>query len=302
MIVVRVMGGLGNQMFQVAYARSLALEYGEDVYLDISAYDKYKIRNFSLSNLQVSDLVQYDEKILFSSPQRLFLRSTQKMYHIYQKITKTLTEIDRYGQFPFRLLTKYGLYYNFDRYYYASRPSKARLKCVYGYFQSEKYFKKYKQQISEELKVKNSVSPRERDILDAIIQENAIAVSLRLGDDYRNSTSLNVCDEDYFINAMDKIYKVHPDAVFYVFSDDIDRAKKFNFNYPVRFVEGFKDYESLRLMYSCKHFVISNSSFSWWGAYLAEHPDKMVIAPDRWYNDTRVKPDIYWDGLTLIKI
>lgn len=297
MIVVRVMGGLGNQMFQVAYARMLALEFDEEIYLDLSGYESYKIRNFSLSNLKISDFFQYENNLLISRRQRMLLRTTQKMYHIYQKLAKMLTNTDQFGKHPFMLLSKWGLYYNFDRYYYESKPSNAHLKSVYGYFQSEKYFQKYKQQISEELKVKQPLSKMEIDLLDGITKNNSVAVSMRLGDDYIKSSSLNVCNEKYFIDAMEEIYKVHPNANFYVFSDDIERARKINFKYPVRFIEGFQDYESLRLMYSCKHFIISNSSFSWWGAYLADNPDKLIIAPDHWYNNCKIEPSIYYDSM-----
>lgn len=126
---------------------------------------------------------------------------------------------------------------------------------------------------------------------------------MRLGDDYINSPTLNVCKEDYYYRGMDYIYSKNKDAVFYIFSDSIDRVKQqFKFKYPVRYIDGFKDYESLRLMYSCKHFVISNSSFSWWGAYLAENKNKIIVAPNKWYNNTKEKPDIYFNEMTLLEV
>lgn len=303
MIIVKIIGGLGNQMFQIAFAKRLSLELNEDIYLDVSAYNKYKIRDFSISNLQVSNSLKYIEDAELTNNSTLFIKSTQKAYHIYQKIAKELTNIDKFGKYPFKLLSQKGLYFNFDRYYYDIYPANTRIKSIYGYFQSEKYFQKFKSCIIKDLRVKTPITKNEKFLIDEISSCNAVGVSMRLGDDYINSSSLNVCKEDYYYKGMDYIYSKNKDAVFYIFSDCIDRVKEqYKFNYPVRYIEGFNDYESLRLLYSCKHFVISNSSFSWWGAYLSKYTDKIVVAPNRWYNDSKESPDIYLEGMKLIEV
>ncbi|MEC0132118.1 alpha-1,2-fucosyltransferase [Paenibacillus odorifer] len=303
MIIVKVMGGLGNQMFQVAFAKMLSIEYGEEIYLDISAYENYKIRKFSLSNLVISNSVKYLEKDEFSKVRWHFLKSSQKVYRVYQKVMKEIFGIDRFGELPFKLLSKKGLFYNFDRYYYENPMNNPNLKCIYGYFQSERYFEKYKNEIIDEFKVEIPPNEKEENLLAEIYSNNAVGVSMRLGDDYVKSPSLNVCKDEFYYKAMDEIYKHNNNVVFYIFSDSIERAKsQFDFKYPVRYIEGFKDYESLRLLYTCKHFIISNSSFSWWGAYLSTNTNKIVIAPDRWYNDSKVKPDIYLDDMTLLEV
>ncbi len=303
MIILKVIGGLGNQMFEIAFARMLSLEFNEKIYLDLSVYKKYKIRDFSISNLKISDSIEYIEDAKLPVLKRVYLKLSQKTYHVYQKIVKIGTGSDRIGNKSYETLKKKGLYYNFDVYYYKPSKSNSKIKCLYGYFQSEEYFKKYKQQIVEELKVKVPPTEKEKMLLDEIKSCNGVGISMRLGDDYVKSSLLNVCREDFYYKGMDYIYNKNKDAVFYIFSDDIDRAKKqFNFKYPVRYVEGFKDYESLRLMYSCKHFVISNSSFSWWGAYLSSSPDKIIVAPSKWYSNSKETPNIYLDDMTLIDV
>lgn len=302
MIILKVLGGLGNQMFEIAFARMISLELNEKIYLDLSAYKQYKIRSFSISNLNISRSIKYIEESELPLLYKIYLKITQKIYHVYQKVVKIITRNDRIGNIPYDLLAKRGLYYNFDVYHYKTLNNKCKIKCLYGYFQSEKYFEKYKNQISEELKVKIPPTDKEKKLLEEIKNCNAVGVSMRLGDDYIKSSLLNVCKENFYYKGMDYIDNKNKDVVFYIFSDDVDRAKQFKFKYPVRYVEGFKDYESLRLLYSCRHFVISNSSFSWWGAYLSNNTDKIVVAPNKWYNNSKEQPDIYLEDMILIDV
>lgn len=304
MIILKVIGGLGNQMFEVAFARMLSLELKEDIYLDCSVYRNYKIRSFSISNLNISNNLKYIEDSNLNIVYKLYLSLTQKIYHIYQKIIKVITGSDKIGENSYKILSKYGLYYNFDVYYYKHFKSNRKVKSIYGYFQSEDYFKKYKDIIVPELKVKTLLTEREKDLINEINACNAVGISMRLGDDYINSKILNVCTKEYYYNAMKYISNKEIDPVFFIFSDCIERVKKeFNFKkYNVRYIEGFKDYESLRLLYSCKHFIISNSSFSWWGAYLGEYDKKIIVAPNKWYNNSKKKPAIYLKNMKTIDV
>lgn len=290
-------------MFQIAFAKALSLKYNQEIYVDLSVYKKYKIREFSLNNLYINkSLKNYDEAPV-TLKEKIHLKTSQVIYHIYQKVYKDLTRKDNFGRFAYSLLVPRGLYFNFDRYYYEEPMNKSETKCVYGYFQSEQYFKEYKSQIVNELKVSTPLTFKEKVQLDEILNCESVCVSMRLGDDYERSSSLNLCKEDYYYKAMEYMYKKNNNIVFFIFSDCIEKVKqRFNFNYPVRYIEGYKDYESLRLMYNCKHFIISNSSFSWWGAYLGMNTDKIILSPEKWYNDCKIRPDIFFDGMTSIEI
>lgn len=300
MIIVKVTGGLGNQMFQIAFARMLSLKYNDEIYLDCSVYKKYKIREFSLYNINLYDNLNNIDNSDLSLIMKSYLRITQKVYHVFQKIKKIITKSDVIGEKNFLFLSNLGLVYNFDRYYYKLTKC-TDIKCVYGYFQSERYFLEYKNQIREELRIKKAPTERESKLIREITSCNSVGVSIRFGDDYLMSKSLNVCGEEYYYRAMEHIFNENNDVIFYIFTDCIDRVKeKFKFRFKVIYVDGFKDYQSLRLLYSCKDFIISNSSFSWWGAYLGEDKNKKVIAPSRWYNDSKNKPDIYLKNMMLI--
>ena len=303
MIVVKIIGGLGNQMFQIAFAKSLSLEMNVDFFLDISAYKKYKIRNFSIHNLNFSNNIEFVDSLGLHSFQKKYFKVTQSLYRIYQKLLKIIISDLKIGSSTYLFLSKFGLLYNFDPYYYEFKQTKNKVICIYGYFQSEKYFIKYRNLIREEFLVKTVPSTQEKLLLKQIYNSNAVAVSMRLGEDYTNSSSLNVCSDDYYYRAIDLISNKLKNPTFYIFSDRIDIVKNnFNFKYNVIYVEGYNDYESLRLMYTCKHFVISNSSFSWWGSYLSSNKNKIVVAPSKWYSDTKETPHIYLDSMTLIEV
>lgn len=116
---------------------------------------------------------------------------------------------------------------------------------------------------------------------------NSVCVHIRRGDFLKNSNNLSVCHEKYYLNAMEFIEDKVDNPIFYIFSDDILDVKN-NFKFlgkRIIYVEGKRnDYEEFRLMYNCKHFIISNSTFSWWSSYLGGG-DGIVIAPKKWYED-----------------
>ena len=128
------------------------------------------------------------------------------------------------------------------------------------------------------------------DLYNIINSSNSICVTIRRGDFIsveENKKLHYVCNEDYFYRAMDIIAKKVNNPKFIIFSDDIEWVKNnMNFKYDVLYEEGNDPiWEKLRLMYSCKNFIISNSTFSWWAQYLSRNERKIVISPNRWFNN-----------------
>lgn len=303
MIIVKILGGLGNQLFQVAYAIELSRIYNEDIYLDTSVYESYNVRSFSLKNFKVYNICEKNNSnnILL----RFWYSSSQITYRSIQKIIKSIGFTDNYGRIPLLCLSKVGLIYNFDQYYYNTLTSWKGNKCIYGYFQSEKYFVNSKELIKQ-LFVPNEVPGEREKMMTSLMTVNeSVAVSMRLGEDYLNCSELNICDEDYYFKAIEKIKTIllSEKLSLFIFSDDIELAKKLFYKLNVdeiTFITDFKDYEALRLMTKCKHFIIPNSSFSWWGAYLADNPEKIIISPDKWFNNLKGESDIYTDKMIKI--
>lgn len=302
MIVLRMMGRLGNQMFQYAYARALQEIYKEPIVIDNSVYKKYRIGEYSLTNLNIRDDIKEVSKYNIRKLDYLVIRFWQKFYHVFQKLKRIIFNTDVLGEHIFYYFSKKGLYFNFDRYYYPSLIINKKNKSIYGYFQSEKYFKEISDQIKKELKVVTEPSNQARKMLDEILGCNAVGVSIRCGHGYIN-TGLDVCNPEYYYKGMDIVACKVYNPVFFIFSDRIDIVKEtYKFSCPVKYIENMPDYESLRLLYSCKHFVIANSSFSWFGAYLSDNASKIVIAPSKWYKKSNKRPDIFLESMTLIDV
>ncbi|MCK4744844.1 alpha-1,2-fucosyltransferase, partial [Candidatus Parcubacteria bacterium] len=156
-----------------------------------------------------------------------------------------------------------------------------------GYWQSEKYFKNIENSIRKEFTLKNDLQLKAKKLLRKIKNTESISIHIRRND-YISHKPANqyhgVCHLSYYKKAINVIIKKIDDPHFFVFSDDIDWCKKnLKIKFPTIFVEGNKDYEDLILMSKCKHNIIANSTFSWWGAWLNNNPNKIVIAPKKWF-------------------
>ncbi|WP_417427757.1 alpha-1,2-fucosyltransferase [Halpernia sp.] len=268
MIAVEIMGGLGNQMFQFASARALALHRNEKFLLDKHFFDNYELHNYSLHHFNIkTPLLEENisfEPINFIEKVKAFLLK-KKIFSIYEE--KELI---------------------FNKNLFTLPQKNIYLK---GYFQSEKYFIKYEEQIREDFKIISLLKKETTEILKIINTQNSISLHIRRGD-YVNNPVANLvhgtCDLNYYYKAITIIKEKIENPVFFIFSDDINWAKE-NLKiedkiYFVDFNDASTNYEDLKLMSSCKHNIIANSSFSWWGAWLNNNKNKIVIAPNKWFN------------------
>lgn len=166
-----------------------------------------------------------------------------------------------------------------------------RCKYISGYWQSEKYFSQIENIIRTTFEFKN-IDAQNRNLAEEINSQNSVSLHLRRGDYLGNSLYSGICTNEYYMKAVDEIVinvTKKEDLFFYVFSDDKKYATEFinKLNYPallIDFNNGSDSYKDMYLMSQCKHNIIANSSFSWWGAWLNTNPNKIVIAPSKWYN------------------
>lgn len=272
-------GRLGNQLFVYATARAAQEKYlnGEG---DLIFDDYRHVKNNSLLNYTLTDNVRFEKVYMGKFKEVIFYNTFEK--HILRSTPEKGYEIAK----------KYQKFYNFCGLYlcengYLPLPDKINGNLdMYGYFQCEKYFKELRPMLLKEFTPKYPVLEKNLKLLESIKNTESCCLAVRLGD-YVNNPTHQICTKEYYQMAIDKIIELYPNCVFYLFSDTIELAKE-SLMLPANTVfeaGNDPDYETLRLMSNCKHFILSNSSFSWWAQWLSENENKTVIAPERWFNN-----------------
>lgn len=307
MNIIRMSGGLGNQMFQYALYKKLTSQGKEVKFDDINEYRKEKARPIMLSVFSITyPRATWDEITAFTDGSMDFGKRLRRRIFGRQAI-----EYEEQGFFDPRVL-------EFDSMY------------LKGTFQSEKYFEDIKDEIKalyrfpalEDMHLPDKLYKVTRQCLDEIESCEAVGLHMYRSDSRTDSELFEgICTEKYYEGAVHFLLSKVPDAKFYIFSnepkwvknwvdslvnsqiqremskDDIERLKQ-------RFVmveanTEYTGYLDMLLMSRCRHNIISNSSFSWWSSWLNDNPHKIVTAPDRWKNNTESN-DIYVKGMTLI--
>lgn len=267
MITVRLSGGLGNQMFQYAFARSIAIARKEKLILNISAYNSYKLFKYGLDCYKIECELS-NKELLYNN---IYVRKAMKV-------------LSAMG------MKKYFSYYIEHKLFtYDPDVISSSTKVMLGSWQSFKYFEKISDLIRNDFKLKEDLSYTASIIEANITKYESIALHIRRGDyfsDKRTKKHHGILDLDYFINAIHIINTRVKDPIIYVFSDDIEWVyKNLKCEFPIEFIDNAVGGPeiSIYLMSKCKHNIISNSSFSWWGAWLNTNPNKIVIAPKIWF-------------------
>lgn len=298
MIVVKLQGGLGNQLFQYACGLSLAQTAGTVLKLDLSWFENdmeyahgiYYLEHFDTS-AEVADQADIKSIIPFG---RSGLRVAGRLYDIIPRLVQltfnfyreqTRSEPTVLNSGPFMFYHHQELHGVSDCY-------------LDGYWLSEEYFKPIEQLLREEFSLQSPPASRNASMAKRIEQTASVAVHIRRGDFLE--TNGRVLELPYYGSAVESIRTRVSEPTFFVFSDDIEWAKD-NLRLENRTVfVSHNDYEScyedLRLMAMCDHNIIANSTFSWWGAWLNDNPEKYVVAPEKWTpqvsaSDTDIYPN-----------
>ena len=269
MIIVKLEGGMGNQLFQYALGKYLALKTDAKLKLDTDSYLNNKQRQYSL---------QY-----FSTEENFSTKKERKILKRKEYIRRKLKMIG-FSISPYWYTERHPGYDNEIQQLKGS---------VYleGFWQSEKYFKPIENIIRKEFVVNTVPAGINETLLQKIKTVNSVSVHVRRGDyisDPETNKLYGVCSVAYYERAMEYVSAKVKDPCFFVFSDDMEwtMANVQSLKHSIEYMGHNQDlpHEDLRLMYSCKHNILANSSFSWWGGWLNNHPGKIVIAPDRWNN------------------
>lgn len=284
MIIVRLEGGLGNQMFQYALGRHLSLINKTELKFDLSGLDK---KNYAPGMVQRElRLTVFDTLINIASEQEIRDVVTSGI----SKVENLIYKIQRRSTIPYFRKNELfeNTWFKFDK----NMLRAGKNVHLTGYWQSFHYFKAIREVLLNEFTFKEYPNQHHYPFSKSIHEQNSVSLHIRRGDYINNSDTLKlhgICSTDYYQAAVKEISRRIKKPVFYIFSDDINWVKEnFSIDYPCIYVsetEQQKDYFDMHLMSTCKHNIIANSSFSWWGAWLNRNPYKIVLAPKKWMAD-----------------
>ena len=273
MIIVYIMGGIGNQLFQYAVARHLAHKHHTELKFVNSWYNEAKQMKYVLDELNTQGSIASADDV-------------KRVNEINSRRPVPLGEEAKHrpGELPYmpELLD-----YPDDVY-------------LHGYFQSDKYFNDIEDIIRQEFTLKMPPQGRSAAWLERISNaECAVSLHIRHGDYATNINcynSMGLVPLDYYYQCIEELKNHYPQMTVFVFSNSLSWTKEnLHFDMPMEFVEGCeRDLDELFLMSQCKHNIIANSTFSWWGAWLNQNPDKKVFMPSPWFRIGEAGKDVHF--------
>lgn len=272
-IIVRIVGGLGNQMFQYASAYGLARSRSANLWLDVLAFNDYKLRSFELDRLTIPQNY-WQEPIGGLSP------NTSRLSRIISKL-------------PLNFLNSGYKFYREPHFHYDAGLFTVNGNRIVldGYFQSPKYFDKYADEIRQQFQLTDPLSGISSEWADKIQNtKSSVSLHVRRGDYVTNSAASAVhmnLPRSYYLRALDYVNQISKTShTVFLFSDDPDYVEReFAGITNAHVVRGNQErgWEDMFLMSMCSHNIIANSTYSWWGAWLNTNKNKTVVAPSQWF-------------------
>jgi len=290
MVILKLMGGLGNQMFQFAAGLALARRLKTELCLDCSDFETHHKRQFTLDNYCIDGL-----------------------YRPLRIDTLDATKFTRN-----RLLWRLGLARRADRYFHFREKQFhfdeffARLTgnvILVGHWNSVRYFASAEAEVRAAFRLRPELEAAIDPVLRQEIETcNSVSLHVRRGDYVTEAKAASVhgfIGLDYYRKAVEELCRRVDDPVFYLFTDDKAWVRE-HFSFLERFrivdeAETQRDIEDLFLLSRCRHHIIANSTFSWWGAYLSDYAGKQVYMPQQWFADPKKDTrDIFVPGWHVI--
>jgi hypothetical protein len=275
MITVNLFGGLGNQLFQIAAAYKISQIKNKKITIDNSLQNYFK---FSHKKFNLSDIFKLNFK-------------KKKNNNFYQILLKKII-------LKFRFLSNFqGFYVTESNYLKTLKKDFTEIEML-DYWQNLDFFKSHIDEIKKLLKFK--YIKVDKNLLNIISIKNSVSLHIRRGDYISSKNYVNYSlPIEYYEKAIKKISQKRKNLIFFIFSDDkkwvknnfLKKFKKFDLN----LVSTDKSYKDFFLMTKCKHHIISNSTFSWWSAFLNKNNEKLIIYPSVWFKNKLKPPAIFDD-------
>ena len=296
MIIVKLISGLGNQLFEYAVGRQLSLQRQVPLKLDISFFEGQRLRSYKLNHYNIQAEIATEKEIekftnIYNS-NSLYARIFRKTESMLPKRKKLHYIEDEWWMYESELLKASSNVY------------------VDGYWQHYKYYENLSPHVLQELTVKDPPSVAYSKYLTHLLSDNhSVSIHIRRGDyitDPAASKLMGILPLEYYHKAISYMEERLGSPSFYIFSDDLSWAKdNLAIQAPVTFVElenEGSDYFELELMSKCRHNIIANSTFSWWGAFLNRNKEKIVISPADWVLEKNINQKIQLQFPSWIKL
>jgi hypothetical protein len=277
MIITKLIGGLGNQMFQYAAGRRAAYANDTLLKLDITGYENQggmTPREYVLNVFEIKEDFAEESEIIKLKDISIIKKLFNKIWPLFQNASYIR---EKFSYFDPKILK-----INDNSY-------------LDGYWGSEKYFIDIEKIIRKEFTFKNRPDSVNQKMISRINDCNSVSIHIRRGDyvkDKKTNIFHGVCNLKYYLISVALITNRVNNPKFFIFSDDPLWARQnLHLEFPSVYIDhnvGRKDYEDMRLMSKCKHNIVANSSFSWWGAWLNQNPNKIVVAPKKWFRDKSI--------------
>jgi hypothetical protein len=287
MIIVRLCGGLGNQLFQYAVGKQLSVQTNLPLKLDVSWVQLPDMRQYRLNFYNIQEpIATPDEVNAFVG-----LYESNSLYaRLYRKLQSKLPKRKR------RYFQESG--------FWAYESELMRITgsvFLEGFWQHHAYFEELHPEVLQAIRLREPYTAERYPVLDEIKQnEGSVSLHIRRGDyvsDPYNLSFFGVMSLNYYQQAARLLQEKVRQPTFYIFSDDLNWAREhLKLEAPMVFVDianGQKEYLELEAMSQCRHNIIANSSFSWWGAFLNKNPKKQVIAPAQWVAEKDLNPKVH---------
>jgi len=277
MIITMIYGGLGNQMFQYAIAKSIANKNGVNFQLDISRMNSKYFRDFNLEKFKIDLNIAKEEDV----------RSYKSLY-----LLESLSRRLKVNFFIDKYLEK-------KEFVFDKNVMKLSSCYIQGYWQSFRYFTDIRDVLLNDFRLKGKMNYSNLFILDKIKSQNSISVHIRRGDyvtNKKNSSIYHHLNINYYRSAIDYMASMVEEPFFFIFSDDPKWAHE-NLKLKNTMVVDVNKFDNpefdLVLMSECEHNIIANSTFSWWGAWLNQNKSKIVVCPKKWMVKSIDLSDLY---------
>ena len=278
MIIVKLSGGLGNQLFQYSFGRYLSLKHNTELKLDIQL-------NINASDFtpRLLGLSKYNIDLNFATNNEI------ESYKFFK--TGSLSRIERKLNQRFPFINKR---YVVEKPFAILNNDLLLDDCYYeGYWQSEYYFKSIKNILINDLQFNFDLNESNKLLVEDISNSMSVSLHIRRSDYLSvssNAKIFSICTLKYYQDAISYFNLKFGKPIFYIFSDDIAWVKE-NFvgeNFVIVDINQDDPHSDMYLMSQCKHNIIANSTFSWWGAWLNSTEDKVVISPKEWYRNKEI--------------